>query len=117
MQVPNPVGAPMMDTSAPFYSKLTSEQRHSVRWLGVGLFIPCSSPLPNTVDLPLIAQAIHKHMRITCASSCMILAPLLPLPTSTDEDLMYIERIVRMTERLPPVLLVHAKKDVLYTDL
>ena len=119
MQVPNPVGAPMMDTSAPFYSKLTAEQRHAVRVGSSGRgSIVVSTLLSLTFFCPpFIAQCIHKHMRVACASACMILAPLLPLPTSTDNDLMYVEKVVNMTERLPPVLLVHAKKDVLYTDL
>lgn len=64
-----------------------------------------------------VPQSIHKHLRVTCAASCMILAPLLPLPVETTAGLAYVEALMKMTERLPPILLVHAKKNVIYTDL
>lgn len=48
----------------------------------------------------------------------MLLLPLAPLPEpSTDNDMVYLDLLMQLVDRLPPTFLVHAKTNTIATEL
>ena len=90
-EAPSPLSNPALTAYSPFFAALSQEQRAAV--------------------------VRAKMLQVSAAgTTALSLVPLCPSPAGADLDCDYLSELSALTEDLP-VVMVHAKTNVIYTDL